>query len=142
VASERVQSPSNTHPNKHQGGVSRYLSKTFQNARAEKLLRGENCIKINFFLSFALEVVIFFCRTLNFLPVDHIFFHVMVFWVVTSCSHIHGYRRFEVMCCLHLEGSTMWVQKLTSLLRHVTRNVILRPKDRGKKDAWPGPWDI
>jgi len=31
-------------------------------------------------------------------------FQVEVFWVVTSCSVVVGYRRFGGLCCLHLQG--------------------------------------
>jgi len=37
---------------------------------------------------------------------------VMVFWIVTSCSVVVGYRRFGGLCCLRLQsevsGSWKW----------------------------------
>jgi hypothetical protein len=32
-------------------------------------------------------------------------FHVEVFWVLTPCSVVLGYRRFRGPCCLHLQSS-------------------------------------
>jgi hypothetical protein len=33
-----------------------------------------------------------------------VMFQVEVFWAVTLCSVVGGYRRFRDTCCLHLQG--------------------------------------
>jgi len=30
--------------------------------------------------------------------------HILVFWIVTSCSDIVGFHGFGGLCCLHLQG--------------------------------------
>jgi hypothetical protein len=36
--------------------------------------------------------------------------YVKVFWVVTPCSAVVGYRRFRGPCCLHLHGEVAGVE--------------------------------
>jgi len=45
-------------------------------------------------------------KTRSFEALTAVLFHVEVFWVVTPCRFVVGYRRFGGPCCLQCEVKT------------------------------------
>jgi hypothetical protein len=68
------------------------------------LVRTSDGRKFSFFLTPDKGKVRLNLQEASFKALTAVMFQVEIFWVVTPCSAVVGYRRFGGPCYLHLEG--------------------------------------
>jgi hypothetical protein len=55
--------------------------------------------------------------------INSTYVHVVVFWIMTTCSGVVGYQCLEGSCCLHLQGQVHGAGKVGRDIRRESKEL-------------------